>query len=256
MLSDAEFEVPPASVCIRCGSPICDGCQAPPAPLSKSAIAWEAPGPLLSRLWSTARASALVPELVFGKLRDGPVLVACIFALFVELCALGSLALVGLALGFLVVPDMARAVAAMVAGDGPLTCAVVAAVPVLAGIMVGLHAFWGITLELGAKLAGADWRLARGLRFAFYSCGWDLLTSPAGLVLGFVAGGPAQAWRETLCAVRVPRTAMEAYLLLSRELSPAHVARTRRFVVLLTVGPVLLAISAMVWLMVAAISPD
>jgi hypothetical protein len=211
---------------------------------------------MLPRLWSTARASALAPELVFGKLRDGPVLVACFFALFVELTALGSLALVGLGLGFLIAPDIAGGIVGTVARDGPLTCAVVAAVPVLAGVMVGLHAFWGVTLELGARLTGADWRLARGLRFAFYSCGWDLLTSPAGLVLGCVSGGVARAWRETVCAARVPRTAMDAYLTHSRELSPAHVVRTRRLAVWLTVGPVLIAIAAMAWLMVEAISPS
>ncbi|HEY6729114.1 MAG TPA: hypothetical protein VI197_34125 [Polyangiaceae bacterium] len=255
MRSDAEFEVPPASVCTRCGSSICDGCYAPAASLPKSVIAWEAPGPLSARLWSTARASALVPELVFGKLRDGPVLAACSFALVVELCALGSLALVGLAFGFLVAPDVAGAVVTTVASNGPLACAVVAAVPVLAAVMVGLHAFWGITLELGAKLAGADWRFARGLRFAFYSCGWDLLTSPAGLVFGCVSGGASRAWRDTMSAARVPRTAMDAYLLLSRELSPARVIRARRLAVLITAGPVSFAILAMVWLTVATILP-
>lgn len=255
MRPDLEFEVPPASVCARCGSPICDGCPAhPPSPTS-SPIAWEASGSFAWRLWSTARASALTPELVFGKLQDGPVLVACSFALFVELCALGSLALVALGLGFLVAPDVARALASMVASDGPLAFAVAASVPALAGIMVGLHALWGITLELGAKLTGADWRFGRGLRFAFYSCGWDLLTSPAGLAFGFVSGGAARAWRETVSAARVPRAAMDAYLSLSRKLSPTHVARARRLAVLLTAGPIVVAVVAMIWLTVLAIAP-
>lgn len=181
-------------------------------------------------------------------------LVACIFALFVELTALGSLALVGLGLGFLIVPDVSRAIATTVAEDGPLTAASVAAVPVLAAVMVGLHAFWGVALELGARLAGADWRLGRGLRFAFYSCGWDLLTSPAGLLLGCLSGGVTQAWRETVCAARVPRTAMDVYLTHSRALSPAHAVRTRRLVVWLMAVPILSAVAAMVWLMLEAIA--
>lgn len=254
MRSEAEFEVPPASLCIRCGSAICDGCHPSEASASTSVIDWEVPGPVLARLWSTARASALTPELVFGKLRDGPVLAPCVFALFVELAALGSLALVGVGLGWLIAPDTARAVAVAVAERAPLTIAVVAAVPAFAGVMVGLHAFWGVTLELGARLAGADWRPLRGLRFAFYSCGWDLLTSPAGLLFGLFSGGAAKAWRETVRAARVPRSAMDAYLMYSRELAPAEVARARRLVVLFMVGPVVVAIGAMVWLVVEAIS--
>lgn len=252
--SDAEFEVPPASLCIRCGSPICEGCQAPRTSQPKGAIAWEAPGPLPRRLWSTARASALAPELVFGKLRDGPVLEACVFAVFVEFLALGSLALSGFGLGFLLAPDVAHMLVRTVVGHGPLTCAAIAAVPVLSGVMVGLHALWGVSLELGARLSGADWRPARGLRFAFYSCGWDLLTSPAGLLFGCVSVGAAQAWRETLSAARVPRAAMDAYLLHSRELSDARVVRVRRLVIVFTGGPILVGMLAMVWLVVEAIA--
>lgn len=220
----------------------------------RGTIAWEAPGPLPRRLWSTARASAVMPELVFGKLRDGPVLEACMFAVFVEFLALGSLALSGLGLGFLLAPDVAHAVAITVAEHGLLTWAAIAAVPVLSGVMVGLHALWGVSLELGARLSGADWRPGRGLRFAFYSCGWDLLTSPAGLLFGCVSGGAARAWRETLSAARVPRAAMDAYLMHSRELSDVRVVRVRRLVIVFTGVPILVGMLAMVWLVVEAIA--
>ena len=225
----------------------------PPLSESASSIPWEAPGPMLSRLWSTARQSAVLPELVFGKLRDGPVLGACSFALIAELVALGSLALVGLGLSFVLVPDVAGVVVSMVVSHAPLAWAVALAVPVLASAMVGLHALWGVALELGAGLTGSGWRPQRGLRFAFYSCGWDLLTSPAGLVFGLVSGGAGRAWRETVCAARVPRAAMDAYLKDSRELSPVNVVRTRRLVVLFMSLPVLATVLAMVWLVVAAI---
>jgi len=195
-----------------------------------------------------------MPELVFGKLRDGPVLEACLFAVFVEFLALGSLALSGLGLGFLLAPDLAHAIAITVAGHRLLTGAAIAAVPVLSGVMVGLHALWGVSLELGARLSGADWRPARGLRFAFYSCGWDLLTSPAGLLVGCVTGGAAQAWRETLSAARVPRAAMDAYLMHSRELSGVRVTRVRRLVIVFTGVPVLVGMLAMLWLVVEAIA--
>jgi hypothetical protein len=249
---DAEFEVPPASLCARCGSAVCEGdaCKVVSVDQAGGTIAWEAPGPVLARLWSTARASVTSPELVFGKLRDGPVLGPCAFALFVECVALGSLAVVGLGLTWLLVPDLAMDLAATVLSRAPLTGLVVSSVPVLAGLMVGLHALWGVALEFGARLAGADWRPARGLRFAFYSCGWDLLTSPAGLVFGFVSGGASRAWRETLCAARVPRAAMDAYLIDSRELSPARSLRARRLVVLFMGVPVLGGVVALAWLVV------
>jgi len=182
------------------------------------------------------------------------VLEACVFAVFVEFLALGSLALSGLGLGFLLAPELARTLALTVAGHGPLTFAAIAAVPVLSGVMVGLHALWGVSLELGARLSGADWRPARGLRFAFYSCGWDLLTSPAGLLFGCVSGGAAQAWRDTVSAARVPRVAMDAYLMHSRELSDARVVRVRRLVIVFTGVPILVGILAMMWLVVEAIA--
>lgn len=252
---DAEFEVPPASLCAWCGSAVCDddACKIETVQAARATIAWEAPGPLLARLWSTARASATAPELVFGKLRDGPVLGPCAFALSVECVALGSLAVVGLGLTWLLVPDLAMDLAATVASQAPLTGLVIGSVPMLALLMVGLHALWGVALELGARLAGADWRPARGLRFAFYSCGWDLLTSPAGLVFGFVSGGASQAWRETLCAARVPRAAMDAYLIDSRELSPAHSLRARRLVILFMGVPVLAGVVLLAWLVVETI---
>lgn len=255
VLHDAEFEVPPASLCVRCGSAVCDAdaCHPGTVEAAGAAIAWEVPGPVLARLWSTARASATAPELVFGKLADGPVFGPCAFALSVECVALGSLAVVGLGLTWLVVPDLALELAATVASRGSLTLLVVASVPALAGLMVGLHALWGVALELGARLAGADWRPARGLRFAFYSCGWDLLTSPAGLVFGFVSGGASRAWHETLCAARVPRAAMDAYLIDSRELSPARSLRARRLVVLFMGVPVLGGVVALAWLVVETI---
>jgi hypothetical protein len=253
LLSDAELEVPPASLCARCGSPLCEGCAGPGVSLSVSPIAWESGGPLVERFWATARASAVRPELVFGKLRDGPVLPACCFAIAVELIALGSVAGAAVGVCWLLLPDFAEAMAGAVLSNRPLTWVVLGLVPALAVLMVLLHAAWGVALEVGARLAGASWRPARGLRFAFYSCGWDLLTSPAGLVFGFFSGGALQAWQETLRAARVPRAAMDAYLCQSRALPPERSVRARRIVLALMAAPVLIGVLVLAWVAAAAL---
>lgn len=250
---DTEFDVPPASVCVRCGSAACDGCAGSPAEAHPAPIAWEAPGPVLDKLWSTVRASATKPEVVFGELGDGPILSACAFALYVELVALGSLAVLLLFAAWLLLPDFAGAAFDLIAADAALRWVVVTSVPALAGLMVLLHALWGLALELGASSAGAGWRPLRGLRFAFYSCGWDLLTSPAGLLFGLVSGGPVRAWQETIRAARVPRAAMHAYLSQARALSPNGSLRARRLVFAIMGPPILVGTGLAAWAAVAAV---
>src|SRR5690606_25129494 len=167
----------------------------PAQPTGAAAIAWESPGPLFRRFWATARASAVMPKPVFGQLGEGSVLQACYFALLVELTALASLAALLTGAGALLFPELALAVALEILADATLSWLVLLAVPALAILMVILHASWGVALELGVRLVGAVWRPSRGLRFALYSCGWDLLTSPAGLLFGTLNGGIARAWQ-------------------------------------------------------------
>jgi hypothetical protein len=80
--------------------------------------------------------------------------------------------------------------------------------------MVGLHALWGWSLE-AATLSSPQRvvnRRAQGLRFGLYACGWDLLTSPIGLLHGLVVRGPLGAWGPLVSAARAPRKALEGYL--------------------------------------------
>src|SRR5690242_12393546 len=68
------LDVPATVVCAFCGDADCGGCE---NDLSRSGIvsivAWERPAtPVLSRLWSTARATTRDTEGFFELLPDGP----------------------------------------------------------------------------------------------------------------------------------------------------------------------------------------
>src|SRR5690606_28445350 len=51
------------------------------------------------------------------------------------------------------------------------------------------------------------------LRFGLYSAGWDLLTSPAGLILLGLFGRSADRYRPVVAAARAPRPALRGFLL-------------------------------------------
>jgi hypothetical protein len=86
----------------------------------------------------------------------------------------------------------------------------------LSGIMVLLHLLWGAGLELGLRLQGHPVRLAWTLRYALYACGWDLLTSPIGLLTSSVSRGLVQGLRDVREGVRIPKHATRAYLIFAR----------------------------------------
>lgn len=182
-------------------------------------------------MWATARASAVDPEATFGALRDGPLALPLGFALLVEAMALGSIAFLVSILAWLFAPELLRALLDWTLSSRALSLIAVAAVPGLAALMVLLHALWGLAIELGIKSSGNLWRLGRGLRFACYSCGWDLLTSPAGVAFGVVTGGLRRTWHESWLATQVPRRAMQAYLEQSRALEPSDQSHSRRVAV-------------------------
>ena len=96
----------------------------------------------------------------------------------------------------------------------------VAALFALALLMVLLHVLWGLCIELGVATTGGRARFAQGLRFGLYACGWDLVTSPAGLVGSLISRGFTGAWRPVIQAARVPRAALRAYVHDYRKLDP------------------------------------
>lgn len=78
--------------------------------------------------------------------------------------------------------------------------------------MVAIHAAHGWGLDAGARKHGANARGTRGLRFGLYSCGWDLVTLPAGLALLTLTDGVKAAGRAAPLAMNVPGRAASAYL--------------------------------------------
>jgi hypothetical protein len=84
-------------------------------------------------------------------------------------------------------------------------------VPGLALAMVLLHACHGIALDAAARRAGSR-QSGRGLRFGLYSCGWDLVTLPLGLLLLTFTDGPVSALRHSGRGLTAPNSAALAYL--------------------------------------------
>jgi hypothetical protein len=232
--------------CARCGRPECVGCAPPTGSLTRSALPWEdARGSWSERLWRTALATSTEPRLTFGQLPEGPLLPAFLFAIAAELLAIGSLALVATPLLWMVAPylvgDLLRSPDIMTGAAGLVLLAILT--------MVGLHALWGLCLELGALTCGAGARFSLGLRFGLYACGWDLLTSPAGVVQGLAGRGLVGAWKPIASAARVPRSAMDAYLQQRRQLTPAARRRAVLFSLAILGGLGLLSVGGLATLL-------
>jgi hypothetical protein len=226
---------PPIAVCVSCGSTQCAGCL-PQAALVQSSLAWEdARERWAVRLWRTALASSIEPQRFFAELPSGGIASALGFAVWAEVLALGSLALLGVLGLQLAAPELLQQLLASRTARAALALFWAAAVL----SMLGLHAIWGASLELGAHRAG--WR--HGLRFGMYACGWDLLTSPVGLLVTLFSRGPLRAWSPLLAAARAPLPAQRAFL--SRALAADAVAQIRaRKLAVLAVSVALLALCA------------
>lgn len=213
--------VPPVVMCTVCGRTDCPGCSAPEqTPQLSPILPWESPGNTGERLWNMALASSLSPLRTFGELPDGPLAPAMVFALIAESVAILSLAVLALSIACSVSPDLMRRVLVDPAAIGLIAGAAMA----LVGLLVALHVLWGLCLEAGTCTASGQPRWRLGVRFGLYACGWDLLTSPAGVLLGVLTRGPVAAWAPLVAASRVPRVAMRAYLVHCRKFD----ARARR----------------------------
>jgi len=205
-------EVPATVVCATCGDPDCIGCAEERSRSGViSIVAWERPGPALSRLWWTAKAASQNAEAFFEALPDGPIAPALRFAVVAELCAsasmlamLGGLAAVLLfALG--IFPDGVSASLA-------LRVALVA-VTGLTALLVGAHATHGFALDLGARrVTHGPGAFTRALRFGLYATGWDLVLGPVGFVVLLLREGPRAAFSLPAIARRLPTRSSVAFL--------------------------------------------
>jgi hypothetical protein len=227
-----DGEVPPAVTCPICRRGECSGCEAAAAATKVVALTWEkASGCWLHRLFDTALATSVEPERTFGELSDGSVRPAFVFAVVAEAFAIGSLALVAVLAFAAFAPDLALRTLL----DPSARWLLLGVVALGIASMVGLHAIWGVCLELGARGSERGSRWAQGARFGLYACGWDLLTSPAGVLHGLASRGMRGAWPPIGRAIRAPRRATDAYLERCRKLDRAAQHRGKRFS-LITLG--------------------
>jgi hypothetical protein len=182
-----HVDVPAAVVCALCGDPGCAGCalEATTSSGILAIVPWERPGggPLVGRLWTTARLTTKEAETFFGGLPDGPLAPALAFALLAELLATTAWALVWTAVTIAIVPRWCAHIALDPHSRGLALRVAVAALPAFAFMLVGAHAAHGLSLERGARKAGAPSARRKALRFGLYATGWDLVIGPLGAVL-------------------------------------------------------------------------
>lgn len=90
----------------------------------------------------------------------------------------------------------------------------------LGAFMVLLHVVWVAALEalLAVRGTKSEWRPA--LLLGLYACGWDMVTSPGGVVLGWYFGGWARVGALLRGATANPRAACLHYLAAVRSVSP------------------------------------
>jgi len=207
-------EVPATVVCATCGLPECNCDVDRPSSFSGvvAIVPWERPGgTVLSRLWATAKLATLSPEAFFAALPPGGLASPLAFGVLAEvLSALGLCATVG-GVGLLVVPSLGAELLHSHEIQAVVARALAWGVPALALAMVLLHSAHGAARDAAARKEGSR-QVGRGLRFGLYSCGWDLVTLPLGLLLLTLTDGPGSALRHSARGLTAPNSAAIAYL--------------------------------------------
>lgn len=225
-------DIPPAVTCARCGSPSCVGCGPIEGVDERTEtralvnLPWESPGSLIARLGRTAFFTTEEPARAFGALSRGSAWPAFWFALWAETLAVTSIFAALAALLKVTLPWLATIVLHELTGRALIAGAAAA----LVVLVVALHAYFGLLVESGVEHAGGERDRVLGLRFGLYAAGWDLVTSPAGLLLA-VAFRRGQALRALGAAFGVPRRATDLYLIECRHLTPEQATLARRHIV-------------------------
>jgi hypothetical protein len=223
-------EVPAAVVCATCGLPECS-CEADrPSAFSGvlAIVPWERPGgTVLSRLWATAKLCTLSPAPFFSALPPGGALGPLGFALLAEVLAAFGLCLTLGALALLILPALGPTIAENAALRSGAGRAVAWGVPGLALLMVLVHSAHGLALDAAARREGSR-QVGRGLRFGLYSCGWDLVTLPLGLLLLTLTDGPLTALKHSARGLTAPSSAALSYIAHVHRLEQTAASRASR----------------------------
>lgn len=239
-------EVPAAVVCVTCGLSECNCDVDRPSSFSGvvAIVPWERPsGSVPSRLWATAKLATLSPDSFFPALPPGALLAPLSFALIAELLAAAGLTATLGAAALALVPGLFTELVENAALRRAVLTAVAWGVPGLTLAMVSLHAGHGLALDASARRQGSK-QAGRGLRFGLYSCGWDLVTLPLGLLVLTLTDGLWSALRHSARGLTAPNTAAMAYLSHVHRFEPAVALRASRRAVGVVFVPLLALIVA------------
>lgn len=208
-------DVPATVVCARCGSAECAGCA---ATTDKSGfislVAWErTEGPVLARLWATARATTRDPDHFFEALPQGPLGPALRFAVLAELVSATAMLLVVAALVACVAPGFVWHSLVDASARSVTLRAVVAGVPALAALLVAAHVAHGVALDVGTpKDKRFEGSRGHALRFGLYATGWDVVLGPVGAVVVFAKEGLEGLRDVSEKAMSLPGRSARAFL--------------------------------------------
>ena len=251
------FDVPAAVLCALCGQADCDGHCEDEEPGSGVVVIvpWERPGATTwTRLWATAQAATSDAGIFFRALPGGRSAPALKFAILAESLAVASMALAWLFAAAIAFPTLAVEI-----GVDPILRAAVAkwlliGIPVVTCWMVTIHVMHGLAVNRAARRVGARCQRPRALRFGFYACGWDLMTSPLGALVTLFGKGPRALWSLVAQSIRVPTAATVALLRGVYELTDPAVTRARRSAIWLAVAVIVLSCLAVAAALLFAIS--
>jgi hypothetical protein len=200
-------------------------------------------------LWQSAWQAVEQADTLAQRVAGDRVGRSLLFALSCELLAIGSIALALLLAVAAFYPHMV-VVAVMNPGFGSQILQVAAAVVVLLSVgMVALHWLWAWAMELGARREGLPTRWAGGMTLASYACGWDLITSPLGVLLALLSHGRKSVGPIVAGALKAPRLCVLSYLEKTRGFAPEQQHRMLRFAAWLT-GPIVLVFAAALLILV------
>ena len=204
--------------CAHCGSITCEGCapQVIVAEIETAALLWQtASKHSLRTLYQTALQTAENASEVFADTGTRSLTKAAFFGVIVEVLAVSSTMIFYCALALLASPLFRRVVGTL-PYFWPLFCV---SMLVFSMALLVIHLIWAFSQEYGIKRAGGKVNLRDGAIFGLYACGWDLLTSPAGLLLAALYRGIFSGFPLIRSASRAPKLATAAHLDLRRALS-------------------------------------
>ena len=245
------YDVPAAVLCAVCGHSDCDGCIATDEDASGviAIVPWErSEARPWQRLWHTAQAATQGAESFFAALPPGPIGPALRFAIISEALAVVSMAAMLLGVFALAFPTLALTLVLDPDLRAEFGHWLAVAIPGVTLWMVLVHAIHGLAVDGGARRQGGVSHRRRALRFGFYACGWDLMTSPLGGIVTLFSSGFRAALALGSVAMNVPGRATTALLRGIYALDEARATRARRRGLFMTM---LLVVASVVFLVAA-----